>query len=341
VVKLKDAIVSSLKHRFLQILLAIIMVQGAFSFAQDAMPKSVSRIWLAASSGANDSWERSWVEIRTVGVIDFDDRDLVVTDGSGTRLKLDSKQLQAIEVAWQSETAQKAHETFTARDYPKTIELVKSAIGENTIPRWQQKILATEMTESLVGLKQFGAAGRVFVSLCKESPPHFLYAFIPLNFTSDRPDGVLIDQANEWLGNASSEVAQLLGASWLIGTSQDAGAKATLEKLLRSKNLAVSQLALAQSWRFADPREVAENFVTWKVQRDRFLPSIQLGPTMTIAHKLERANIKDAAIDEWLRAFPLSQALPVKTVRVKESIEELFEDIRLSKELDSIRDFLK
>ncbi len=317
------------------------MALGAFSHAEEVVLKSVSRVWLSASTVGSDSWESSPVEVRTVSVIDFDDRDLVIVDASGSRVKLDSKQLQAVEVAWQSETAKSAHEAFVARDYPRSIEMTKSAIGENVIPRWQQKILAAEMTESLVGLKQFGAAGRVFVSLCKESPPYFLYALVPLNFTSERPDAVLLEQANEWLGNSGSEVAQLLGASWLIGTSNEAGAKATLEKLIRSKNLAVSHFALAQRWRWADPKEVVESFATWKIQRDRFLPPIQLGPTMTIAFKLERVNLKDAALDEWLRAFKLSQSSPVKFVRTKESIESLFKEIRPSKESDSLREFLK
>jgi hypothetical protein len=341
VVKLKAAILFLFKRQVFLTFLGWTTLEPLISQAQDAVPKSVSKLWLAPPEGSADAWEKRGVEVRSVEVLDFDERDILVVEANGAKLRLDANKLQAVEVHWGSEAAQKAHEAFRSQDHSGAIERAKAAIGENVIPRWQQKILAVEMTDSLVGLKQLGAAGRVFVSLCRESPPAFLYSSIPLNFINDRPDSLLAGQSEEWIENSSSEVAQLLGASWLLGTNRDELAKASLGKLARSKNQTIAQLAVAQTWRGANPKEVADSYAAWRIQRDRMLPPLQLGPTMTIAYKLERANLKEAALDEWLRAFSMSKSDSRKSTRVDESIEGLAKELRPNKEWNSIRALLK
>ncbi len=340
-VKLKAAILSlfkSLIYLTFPVWTALVPLN---SEAQSVPSKSVSKLWLASPDPNNETWEKRGVEIRTAEVLDFDEREVLVAEKPGVKLKLDANRLQAIELHWESEAAQKAHAAFVAQEYSTAIESAKAAIGENAVPRWQQKILATEMTESLVGLKQFGAAGRVFVSLCRESPPPFLYSAIPLNFTNDRPDALLVGQAEEWIENSSSEVAQLLGASWLLGTNRDELAKETLGRLARSKSQTIAQFAVAQMWRTANPKQVSENVFAWQVQRDRLLPPLQLGPTITIAYKLERANLKEAALDEWLRAFSMARNNSRKITKINESIEGLFKELRLNKEWEGFRNLLK
>ncbi|MDZ4851190.1 MAG: hypothetical protein SGI77_18030 [Pirellulaceae bacterium] len=265
----------------------------------------ITKFWIAsARSNARSSWESVPPEVISAAVLDINEQEIVyLRAGESTPIRIASIRLQAVEVPWSTDTAVKAHAAFIASDYKSAIDLAKAAIAEGKLPRWQQRILASEIAESLTALGQSLTACRVFISLCRESPSAMLYRSAPLNWTNQRPTPELIQQAQSWISSEQPPIARLLGASWLLLGNDSTSATAVLEELSRSKSAFLAPLATAQLWRSATPNQVIERSNDWIAVRDQMLMPLQLGPTITISHKLEKASRKEDALQEWLRVI--------------------------------------
>jgi len=304
----------------------------------------VTRFWLSPSVGLPvDGWESPASELIKAIVVDIDERDIVCVskENPTTPFKHPASQLQAIEVIWANETAVLAHSAFARGEFAAAIENSKKAIAEGKIPRWQQKILASEITDSLANLGQTTNACRVFVSLCKESPAALLYASAPLNWTSQRGNTQLVQQAQEWIQADRAPIEQLIGASWLLNGNEVSSARSMMEQLRRSKSTVIAQLATVQLWRLELPNQVAQQYPKWSEYRDRMLLPLQIGPTMTIADKLERAGRKEEALQEWLRIVAIHPKQRREVPLARESAVELLTQLGRIEEANRLRDRLR
>ncbi len=315
----------------------------SLALAQDnvkSVPKpdiEPSKVWVnVGGKSGSEAWEDSSVELRRLQIVDFDFQNLTAIEpGAVAPTKFSSQAVQAVEVDWSSASGREAFRLFESAEYARAIEAAKQAIAANELPRWQQKILGAAMVESFIGINQPGIAGRAFVSLSKESPPELLYASMPLNWFNDRPESGLADQAREWLRMESPSVAPLLGASWLLNTGEAKEAKATLERITASKVPVLASLASAQLWRIALPNEVSQNVVAWKQARDRMPTSLQLGPTLAIAYKLQSSGESEAAMEEWMRAsLGYPRHLP-NVARATKACTELMSRTRSKSDVDA------
>ncbi len=267
-----------------------------------------TRFWISASpSTSGNTWDAPSPEVISAVILDINELEIIyASEKDTTATRLSSLRLQAIEVIWASDSGRNAHAAFIRNDFKAALDLLKTAIANGELPRWQQRFLAAELTECLTNLEKTSIACSVFISLCKVSAAPMLYASAPLNWTSQRADTGLIQQAKEWLGPDKQPVSQLLAASWLlIGSDESRSAQSTLEKLSRSKSTAISLLATAQLWRVAPPNQVIEQYPTWTILRDRMPLPLQVGPTTALAHKLEKAGQSEAALQEWLRVIAI------------------------------------
>lgn len=288
-----------------------------------------AQFWLSASVGlSRNTWETPASELVSAVILDIDERDIVcVTKEKPTPFKHASSQLHAIDAVWGNETASIAHAAFVRGDFAVAIENSKKAIAEGKIPRWQQKILAAEIADCLASLGQTTSACRVFISLCKESPAPMLYASAPLNWTSQRGNTQLVQQSQEWIQADRAPIEQLIGASWLLNGSEAATALSVMEQLRGSKSTVISQLATTQLWRLELPNQVVERYSQWSEYRDRMLLPLQLGPTIAIADKLERAGRKEEALQEWLRILALFPKHRLEVGQARDSATELLKQL--------------
>jgi hypothetical protein len=309
------------------------------SLAQDSdgvsLPTSLSdippsRFWLSSTDKlVKDTWESPTSELVKAIIVDIDERNLVCVapDKPTIPNNLDSSRLHAIDVTWANEKAASAHSAFARGEFAAAIENAKQSIAEGKMPRWQQKILAAEITDSLIHLGQTTSACRVFISLCKESPAPMLYASAPLYWNSQRLDSQSIQQAQEWMRSDRAPIEQLIGASWLLNSHDATSARSTLDQLQRSKSAVIAQLATAQSWRLELPNQVAERYSEWSAYRDRLLLPLQVGPTATIADKLERAGLKEKAVQEWLRIVAIHPDRRKERLQARDAAVELLKQI--------------
>ena len=298
----------------------------------DLMP---ARFWIAhvASNSAN-TWESASPEIVSAVILDVNELEIIYASEQATSAsRLTSARLQAIEVVWGSDAGSQAHSAFARGDFKTAIDLSKAAIANGNLPKWQQRILAAELTECLTSLDQHANACRVFISLCRESPAPLLYASAPLNWTLEPAIPSHVQLAKEWIGLEGEPTSQLIGASWLlIGSESSRLARTTLEKLGRSKSTVIAQLASAQLWRDTPPNQVLDQYSIWAAQRDRMLLPLQIGPTIAIANKLQTVGQSEASLQEWLRVLFLFPSNHRASKRARESVVELLKGLGRNEE---------
>jgi hypothetical protein len=246
-----------------------------------------------------DVWNPPVAE-RMSGTIEEFNEESIIFLQDGERRELPSNRVAAVQPVWKSELAAKAHQLFMDRQYKQAIEAIPAAVKSN-LPRWQQRLLIAHIVDSAVAIGSVkGAAGVFLDSLAPNQPPAMLYSSLPLCWTSDEPDRLLRQAAMEWL-DSDNEVAQLVGASWLLLGAESEAARRKLVRLQTSKREPIAALAVVQGWRLVSPSDTAAKLPGWFDYRDRLIEPLQIGPTEFLADRLSRIGMTELAIGQWSR----------------------------------------
>jgi len=267
---------------------------------------SLSTIVFSAPGASIASWTPADPESIVGRVVDFNASNIVYhSSPDGVLRTRPSGDVAKISFQWLSEEGTAAQVAFESGEYAEVIRLGKLAIAGGKLSSWQQRLLVAKMVDAFWLSNQRVIAGKLFLSLIKDSSPLLVYASAPLIWQPAKIDSTMIEAAMGWMKDSESVDAQLLGASWLLGTSNSTEAIETLQKISRQSNVQLARLATAQQWRVATPKEVANKFLEWRAVRDLLPVALQLGPTLTIAEKLERASLQPEALQEYIRIIAI------------------------------------
>ena len=278
---------------------------------QEAQEATVSRIWFAEPGDTSlNRWDPRQL-FEDAGLIKEWDGQKVVLVRQGTKREITTPGdfVVRIEPAWSNETAEQIHRLFSDRQYAAVVKQGNDAI-KSGLPRWQQRVILSEMIEACSALGKPRIAGILFVSLAKENPPQLLLSTIPIPWGEtallDSNVSEVQNLSEEWI-KQDSEAAQLLGAAWLLSGAKRPSAIEKLEQLAKSSKIPiVSAYAQAQLWRIVPPAEIlSDRLPRWIVERDKLLLPLQAGPTMLLADRLQQAGQPNLAIPEWLRVATL------------------------------------
>ncbi|MDA8563828.1 tetratricopeptide repeat protein [Mariniblastus sp.] len=221
---------------------------------------------------------------------------LTLMAGSRER-QIDNVRIVDVETAW-SKSAVEARQQTAVGNFSRAIVLLRQAIQEEQRP-WAGAILQADLVRALLATEQSAAACEQFLMLLRDDPNTRFLNIAPLAWTEGSSDASLVGRASEWL-KAESPTAQLLAASYLIGTPQQETALETLERLAQDLDQQIAGLAAAQVWRTrkdVDVRVIEE----WK-QKLLLLPKeLRPGPYYVLAKHFEVANQYDEAVTTWMR----------------------------------------
>ena len=124
-----------------------------------------------------------------------------------------------------------------------------AALSEEDRPWVRREILAGQVRCALWESDYASAISR-FVPIVDSDAETFHYNLIPLNWTDDEPSTRLQVAAREWIAPSATPHAKLIGASWLLSTSdRSTEAEQLLKKLAREPDVRVQRLAQTQIWR--------------------------------------------------------------------------------------------
>jgi hypothetical protein len=264
-----------------------------------------SRIrWTEPGSNTLQRWEpRRIVEIQGV-ISEWDPKKLVIVQPTGTATTtFPGDNVIGIEPGWKLDEFAAVHQLFVEKKFSDVIQRGQDALKLNGAPRWQQRLLVTEMVQSASALGKWVVAGRVFSFLAKDEPPDLLLASIPLPWSDEllTSGPSTTNEAVRWIEEEAIAM-KLLGAAWSISGPQRSQAIELLKSMAQSDSNIVAGYARAQLWRTVPPNEIrSSELPQWFDIRDGLPLPAQAGPTMLLATRLEQAGQRDLAIAEWMR----------------------------------------
>jgi hypothetical protein len=298
---------------------------------------SLSTIVFNATASPRTSWSQSGSETIVGRIVDFNAANIIYQLPPDETLKTrNANDVTKITFEWLSEDASEANKAFESGSFADVIRRGKLAIAGGQLPSWQQRFLVTKMVEAFWQSNQKVIAGRLFLSLLKDTSPPLVYAWAPLIWQPTKVDSAMTEVALVWIKESESFDSQLLGASWLLETSDSSGAIEALQRVTRLPNLQLARLATAQLWRVATPKEVASKFQEWRSVRDLLPVALQLGPTLTIAEKLERASLQTEALDEYIRIIAVEPSKSFASMLAKKRASEILRSLNRPEEANRL-----
>ncbi len=272
--------------------------------AVEKLGPSSKVLWSEPGENSLNRWRaRSIIEARGV-VVSWDvDKLVVIKPEANGPTNFPGDLVVGIEPGWKSPAYAQVHSLFEQRKFKEVLQQGQAVLSLAEIPRWQQRVVVSEMVDSAMAIQQYSAAARVFKVLTQDSTPELLMSRIPIPWSDEliRVTPALTQEALGWI-ESDKPAMQLLGASWLLAGEHRLAAIDKLKSLSSNALPMIAAYSKIQLWRLTIPEEIlSDGFLEWVAQRDALPVPLQAGPTMLLAHRLEQANQPKLAIAEWLR----------------------------------------
>ena len=272
--------------------------------AVEKLGPSSKVLWSEPGENSLNRWRaRSIIEARGV-IVSWDvDKLVVIKPEAKGPTNFPGDLVVGIEPGWKSPAYAQVHSLFEQRKFKEVLQQGQAVLSLAEIPRWQQRVVVSEMVDSAMALQQYSAAARVFKVLAQDSTPELLMSRIPIPWSDEllRVTPALTQEALGWI-ESDKPAMQLLGASWLLAGEHRLAAIDKLKSLSSNALPMIAAYSKIQLWRLTIPEEIlSDGFLEWVAQRDALPVPLQAGPTMLLAHRLEQANQPKLAIAEWLR----------------------------------------
>lgn len=226
-------------------------------------------------------------------VLEYTGREIVVQTEDGREFKRPGSYVVEIETDWPKGVAA-GDELYAAGDFKGARAQYVAAIRPEK-RAWARRMILAKIIACHKQLGEFEPAGKLFLGLVKEDPDTPDFALIPLAWLPAQPPPELERAAEQWLADAGSPVAALLGASHLLSTSRRAAAVERIELLAREKNRRIAALARAQAWRAALPTAHADQIARWKEGLEEFPDALRAGPYLVLGQALARKGDAEQA----------------------------------------------
>ncbi|HEX4147360.1 MAG TPA: hypothetical protein VHY20_00170, partial [Pirellulales bacterium] len=179
--------------------------------------------------------------LRSTGkIVDYTGRELVLELPSGSRRQYPAAQVLEIQTRHSAEQTA-ADELFARHQFAPALAKYQQAIhGESR--RWMGRQMMARMVECARELGQVTQAGDYFLVLARDDPTTGFFRLIPLAWLGGEVRPEIEKKACQWLARPESP-AVLLGASWLLGTTEQSAALARLDSLTSSDDPSIAALA--------------------------------------------------------------------------------------------------
>lgn len=226
-------------------------------------------------------------KIRSVGeILDFTGRQLVLRHSSGREESIETSRVLDVQSTW-TKSHQAADQHFAQAQFTEAFRAYRQALSEEQ-REWVRRRILARCVWCLQYLDQTEQAIDAFITLYNGDRTTQYFEAIPLAWLTRAPAPAVERRCALLLGDRSSEAGQLIGASWLLPTSQRAKATAVLKELSNSSDARIAYLADAQLWRTQTATATAEEVTRWQARIDRMPAELQAGPTFILAQTLAR-----------------------------------------------------
>ena len=230
---------------------------------------------------------------RTGTIVSYDLNGIVMerTSGRDTTIKLD----QIISVVYAKTIEQhNAERLHREGQFLGALQWYQSAL-EKEKRSWVRQVLFAGAIECLVNSDRMADAGRAFGTMIKEDPKSRFFHVVPLVWSEQAVNGDDISQVQSWL-STDQPIAQLIAASWMLGTPSRKQASDVLAQLSQDSDAQIAHMASAQLWRTQFLTADGQIIERWQSQVDRMPEKLRAGPQFMLGRALaQNQKHNDAA----------------------------------------------
>lgn len=221
-------------------------------------------------------------------VIDYTGQVLTLQTASG-QTSIPSEKVASVETDYASDVLN-GKKLLGEGNSAEAARLFAAAVVGERRPWVKREILALEVL-ALQNAGRYIEAGNTFLKIVAEDPQTIHFAALPLAWFSLPPHFERDRAARQWL-EMSSPYAQLLGASWLLSTSDRSQAMQVLSNLRSSKIPQIAMLAEAQLWQTKIVTASQADVQQWQRQLDADIlrDAALAGPTLVVGKAWRQLN---------------------------------------------------
>jgi len=263
------------------------------------------------------------------GVIDYNGQELVLSIPGGMERRFPSAGVLKIETK-RTPQQEEGDRLFAQGKWQQALRAYMAAETQET-RAWVRRELMAQVVWCHHYLDQDHLAGEHFLALLASDPKTPYFDCIPLAWITREVSPTLEARALQWLQNPNT-VAQLLGSSHLLGTSQRGQAIERLRQLRFDGDPRVAALARCQLWRAQSPIN-ASTIAEWEKTLASVPESLRAGPYFVMASGYSRQVQPESAALTYLKVpvlFPKARRLAARSLA-----EAAQEAIRLGREDDA------
>jgi hypothetical protein len=245
----------------------------------------------------------SQVITHTGTIVDYTGRELKLRTAGGTEWTFPASRVRQVETRRHG-----AHDEgiklFAANKPDAALAQFRTALEAE--PRaWVKREILAQVVWSHRRLRQWEAAGTMFLKLATDDPTTPHYDCIPLVWRGADAADAPSPAAEKWLADANNPIAVLLGASHLLAAGNPQAPLAALRRLTRDRDLRIANLADAQSWRVALAGATPDEIARRRSVVEKLPSPLRAGPYFVLGQTL-------AQRDECLMAILAYLRLPIE-----------------------------
>lgn len=218
---------------------------------------------------------------------------------SGREKTIPASLVDHVETEWPA-AQEKAEELVANGQFSAAIEQYRLALVQEK-RRWGQRKILSDIAWCYRNAGNFEAACVAFLKLVGDDADTQYFAAIPLSWQPNEPSVRFRQRAKQWLGSENTAVESLLGASWLLSTSDRANAIESLQRLARQRDERIKQLARTQLWRTQVVLVDEDRVQQWQTEIDRMPTALRAGPYFLLGRAHARLGHRDQSALALLR----------------------------------------
>ncbi|MBB74348.1 MAG: hypothetical protein CMJ75_07530 [Planctomycetaceae bacterium] len=232
-------------------------------------------------------------------VLDYTGDSLTLRLVSGRMQRIESNRVLSLETK-RTESHQLAADLFKQGKYAAALQRYRLAEREEK-RSWMLREIFTKEVQCYQNKGEIVAAAQRFLLILESDRAARCFGVIPLRWTAPRSLTAFEEEnARQWLRGATV-AERLIGASWMMATSQRAQAVNNLESLTADNDLRIGFLAEAQLWRIKLVTASADEVGIWRQRIQRMPEELRAGPCFLLGKGLARQERYLDACLELLR----------------------------------------
>lgn len=272
-------------------------------------------------------------------ILDYTGEQLRIRTDAGRELVVPTDRISEIKTKWTA-AYEDGDRLFAAGDFAAAIDKYRQALRDEQRV-WAERQILARSVRACCHVEDYGRAGELFLRLVTSDRATQHFEVIPLAWWPHRPAPGLQQQAAGWLANSREPVAQLLGASWLLESTQRPAAVAALEQLQKDRDRRVSQLAETQRWRTRCSVASEDEVRGWETAIGRLRADLRAGPYFLLGQGWSTVGHHEQAVLAFLRCpvlYPgdrrvaasalLSAARELETIGQRDEAAGLLRELR-------------